>query len=90
MSTLDERISTLQEKLKQAKAQKQKIEARKRAIESKKKRADDTRRKILAGALLLETIEKNQEEKKRVMKMLDDFLTRKDDRELFGLPTKTE
>lgn len=90
MSTIDQRIKALQEKLKQARAQKQRIEARKRNIESKKKRAEDTRRKILAGALLLEAIEQSAAEKKRVMEMLDKFLTRKDDRALFDLPPKDE
>ena len=81
-----QRIDELQEKLKQAKALKTKIEARKKAADSKKKRAEDTRRKILVGALALEMMDQDQYAKTRIMARLDKFLTRADDRALFGLP----
>lgn len=87
MATVDERIKLLEEKLKQEKAKKQKLEARKRHIESKAQRAIDTRKKILIGAFMLERMEKNEETKNKLIGQLDQYLTRSDDRELFGLST---
>lgn len=90
MASIDERIAKLEEKLKQEKAKKQKIEARKRTAELKLQRSQDTRRKILAGALVLEMMEQDEQAKERFMSRLDKFLTRKDDRALFGLYPKGE
>lgn len=87
MAGIEERIKAQEEKLKQLKALKQKQEAQKRAAEAKKSRADDTRRKILIGAMMLEQMEKNEATKASVISKLDTFLTRPDDRELFELPT---
>lgn len=86
MATIDERIAALEAKLRQERAKKQKIEARLRAIEQKRKRAEDTRRKILAGALVLELMEQDEQTRQRFLNRLDKYLTRADDRALFGLP----
>lgn len=86
MATIDERIAALEAKLKQERAKKQKVEARLRAVEQKRKRAEDTRRKILAGALVLELMEQDQQTRERFLARLDRYLTREDDRALFGLP----
>jgi len=86
MATVDERIKLLEDKLKQEKAKKQKIEARKRTLESKAQRTTDTRKKILVGAFMLDRMVKNEETKTKVLGQLDHYLTRSDDRELFGLP----
>jgi hypothetical protein len=85
MATIDERIAALEAKLKQERARKQKVEARKRAVEQKLQRANDTRRKILAGALVLELMERDEATRQRFMQRLDAYLTRPDDRALFGL-----
>lgn len=85
MAAIEERIKAQEEKLKQLKALKQKQEAMKRAAEAKKSRADDTRRKILIGAMMLDHMEKNEATKTSVMGKLDAFLTRPDDRQLFDL-----
>ena len=81
-----QRIDELQQKLKQARALKSRVEARQRGAEAKKKRAAATRRKILAGALALEMMERDEGVKARFMAHLDRYLTRADDRALFGLP----
>lgn len=86
MATIDERIAALETKLKQERAKKQKIEARLRAAEQKRKRTEDTRRKILAGALVLELMEQDPQTKQKFLARLDRYLTRADDRALFGLP----
>ena len=82
---LDERITGLEEKLKQLRTRQQRIEARKRALLSRRERAADTRRKILVGAIVLAKVEQGELEAARLRAWLDQALTRKDDRELFGL-----
>jgi hypothetical protein len=49
-------------------------------------RKDDTRRKILAGAILLAKVESGDFDARTFRRWLDKALTRKDDRELFRLP----
>lgn len=85
LAAADEQISTLKAKLKQAKAQRQKIEARKKAADAEKERANDTRRKILAGALVLEMMKNDEQVRARFMARLAEYLTRPDERALFGL-----
>lgn len=86
MATIENTIANLEAKLKQAKAKKQQIEARKRAIEIKQERANDTRRKILVGAVILTKVERGEWPKDKLLAMLDLALVRLDDRILFELP----
>lgn len=79
-----DRIAQLEAKLKQEKAALRAAEARQRAVLSKKARADDTRRKILLGAIILKRAE-NPSFKQIFDRLLDEELTRDDDRALFGL-----
>ena len=88
MANVDDRIADLQNKLKIEKAKKSKIEARRRSAEAKKRRADDTRRKILIGAVILSRVESGNLPSERFNKMMDNYLIRDDDRALFGLPPK--
>lgn len=85
MATIEEKIKALQDKLKQEKAKKQKMESRKKAAETKAVRASDTRKKILLGAYMMASMEKNTEYASKVMTSLGEFLKRDDDRALFGL-----
>ena len=50
-----------------------------------RERKDDTRRKILAGAAVLDEAENRPEFNAQLIKLLSRFLTRPDDRALFGL-----
>lgn len=86
---IEDKIKALEEKLKQAKAQKAKIEARKKAIETKVQRSQDTRRKVLAGAMVLEMMERDEATRQRFMERLNKYLTRADDRALFDLQATT-
>lgn len=81
----EQRVKDLEEKLKQAKALKQKAEARVRAADAKQKRADDTRRKVLVGAYLLQQMSADPSINASVLKGLQGFLTRPDERAQFGL-----
>jgi hypothetical protein len=87
-SKLDERIETLKERLEQLKTRQARIEARKRHLASTRARKDDTRRKILAGAILLSKVESGDFDARTFRRWLDKALTRTDDRELFGLQSR--
>jgi len=90
--TIDKRIEALETKLKQAKALKQKQEAQKRAALAKQTRADDTRRKILQGALCQHLMgldgEEGEKWRQSLGRRLDEFLTKDADRALFGFTPK--
>lgn len=87
----DERIQKLQKQLEQAKAAKRKADARQKAQESKKARAEDTRRKVLLGAMLQLEMERSEQTRMQTLARLDVFLTRQADRDLFNLgQPKTE
>jgi hypothetical protein len=76
------------EKIEKLKAQKKNLEARIRQEQNRERvneRKADTRRKILAGAWVMDEIAKRSEFKEFVYKHLETFLTRPDDRALFGL-----
>lgn len=53
--------------------------------ENEKKRKEDTRRKILAGAVVLDEAGRQPKFKEELYNLLGRFLTRADDRALFGL-----
>jgi len=84
---LDDRISTLEQRLKQLKAQQQQLTQRRRTFESRQARKEDTRRKILAGSIVLAKIEQGALDGAVFQKWMDEGLTRADDRALFKLPT---
>ncbi len=53
---------------------------------SSQQRKEDTRRKILMGALMMEMMKKGELDEKKILKKLDAFLTKELDRKLFDLP----
>lgn len=59
--------------------------ARARAADKKRQRSEDTRRKILVGAVILAKVEHGEWPKERLRELMDKALTRADDRALFGL-----
>ena len=52
------------------------------------KRKEDTRRKILLGALMIEMMKKGELDEKKILKRLSSFLTKNIDRKLFDLREK--
>lgn len=90
MPSIEDRIADLEKRLKQAKALKQQQVAREKAAKRKRQRSDDTRRKILVGAVILAKVERGEWPQERLCELLDKALTRADDRALFGLPTLAE
>jgi hypothetical protein len=85
MSKINERIDNLEDRLKQLKAKQQRIEARRRSLESRRTRRDDTRRKILVGAVVLAKVEQGVIQESVLRGWLEGALTRAEDRELFNL-----
>lgn len=79
---MTKRLDDLLKKREQLNAQIQKIRNR----ESEQQRKEDTRRKILLGALMMELMEKGELDRDKIMARLDGFLTREIDRKLFDLP----
>ena len=86
MPSIEDTIAALEAKLKQAKARKQLVEARKRAVVQKFERRQDTRRKVLVGAVILARVERGEWPRDKLLALLDSHLTRADDRALFDLP----
>jgi len=78
---MNTRLEQLLKKKEELNAQIQKI----RAAEANEKRKEDTRRKILLGALMMEMMERGELDRDVVMKRLDSFLVMSGDRRLFGL-----
>jgi hypothetical protein len=60
-------------------------EQRRRTIEARRSRRDDTRRKILVGAIVLAKVEQGVLEESVLRGWLKGALTRPEDRALFGL-----
>lgn len=87
---LEAREAKLREQLAQVRAKKAQLEARKVQKLIKGQRADDTRRKILVGAMYLERMDRDADAKAKITAQLDNFLTRDDDRALFGLAPKPQ
>jgi hypothetical protein len=86
MVKLDERISSLETRLQQLKVRQARIEARKRALSQRRSRKEDTRRKILVGAIVLTRVEQGLLPESELRTWLDAALSRADDRALFDLP----
>ena len=90
MPKLDEQITALETRLKALKSRQQRISARQRALEARRNRKTDTRRKILAGAIVLAKVEAGEFDEKRFHRWVDETLTSPEDRALFGLPAQVE
>jgi len=86
LEKMDTRISALETRLAQEKAKKQVAENRLRATASKATRTAETRRKVLAGAIVLKKFmqTENHWPINELRKALDEGLTRLDDRALFA------
>ncbi len=83
-----ERADALAKQAQQAKAKAQRLEAQARAKQAGAERARDTKRKVLLGAYVLSQARAQGWELSALsigQQPLSDYLTREDDRALFGL-----
>lgn len=85
METLEQRIEAAKDRLRKLQQRKLQLEARQRQRKTKQARADDTRRKILVGAAVLAKVERGEWPRERLLSLLDQALTRPQDRLLFEL-----
>ncbi len=83
---MSKKLDDLLKKREQLNAQIQK----ERNKQSQQKRKEDTRRKILLGALMMELMKKGELDEKKIMKRLDVFLTKDIDRKLFDFPAPNQ
>ena len=80
----EERLRKIEEKQARLKAEAQRLKARTR--QNRRKR--ENRRKILAGAMLLDSVEQGDFPEKLFLSHMDKFLTRDHERALFDLPPR--
>jgi hypothetical protein len=85
MVEFESQIQRLEARLYQLRVRKQRVDARRRALESKRSRREETRRRILVGAVVLMQVDRGALEAAVLRRWLDSALTRADDRGLFGL-----
>lgn len=80
------RLEDLQRRRDQINAQIQTLKAKEGQVERKR----DTRRKVLIGAAVLEKVKKGEWPEDKLRAMMEIYLTKAIDRELFGLMVKIE
>lgn len=85
---LAEKIEKQRAKLDELVREKKRIDQRQKALETRKSRMEDVRRKILVGAMFLNKAENDDAASAALQTKLDEYLTRDDDRALFGLAAK--
>ena len=83
---MSKKLETLLEKRERLNAQ----IVKQRNKESQLKRKQDTRRKILLGALVMNLMDSGSLSREKMMKELDVYLTKDIDRALFDLPPRNE
>jgi hypothetical protein len=84
-TALDEKVEAQRVKLEQLKVRQVRLRIRLQFPAAKQARLDKTWRKLMIGATILAKIERGKFDRKKRHAMLDEALTRKDDRALFGL-----
>ena len=82
---MNKRLEELTKRRDQITAQIQALKAHEQAAERKR----DTRRKILIGAAVLERVKSGKWPEECLLAMMDEFLTKDWDRQLFELPPKS-
>ena len=81
---MNKRLEELTKRRDQITAQIQALKTREQTAE----RQRDTRRKILIGAAVLERVKSGKWPEERLLAMMDEFLTKDLDRQLFNLPSR--
>lgn len=84
-TTLKNRIQSIEERLKQLKMRERQLQQRLKTIESQKSRRDETRKKIIVGAITLQEMGSDPSLKAVFLQKLDAMLKKPSDRKLFNL-----
>lgn len=80
-----DKIDRLERRLRALKARKQRVDARRKSLETKRTRREETRRKILVGAIVLAKVDQGVMEESLLREWLGKALIREEDRALFEL-----
>jgi hypothetical protein len=83
---IEERVKAAEERLKKLRAKNAREKARARTVQNRTARREETRRKVLVGAVVLARIEKGLLEESVLRGWMDGALERVEDRAMFGLP----
>jgi large subunit ribosomal protein L7/L12 len=81
---MENKLTKLEKLTKQIEALQAKANSEKNR-EREKSRKEETRKKILIGAMVLDGMSKNQDYQSKMLKNLDKYLTAERDRKLFNL-----
>jgi hypothetical protein len=82
---MEERIATAEQMLRTLKERHQKAETKRKREEAQQAKENDARRKVLAGTMVLEKVERGEITEAQFRKWLDGALTEPKDRALFNL-----
>lgn len=82
---MPERIASMEQELKALKERHYEAETKRKRDEAQKAKKDDTRRKLLAGTVLLAIVERGEITQAQFRQWLDSALTQPKDRALFDL-----
>lgn len=87
------RADRISDELARLEEKKKKLLAQQRSERAREKRADrklDTRRKVILGAACLRRMQEDEAYNKAMVEFLEKYLTRENDRKLFGLAVSEE
>jgi hypothetical protein len=84
-SAITDRIGTLEVRLRELSARQQRSEARQRTVVHRRERREETRRKVLVGAVVLARVEQGLLKESELHEWLDGTVIRAEDRALFSL-----
>jgi hypothetical protein len=82
---MEERIASMEQQLRSLKERHNKAEAKRKRDEAQQARKNEARRKLLAGTVVLEKVERGEITEAQFRKWLDSALREPDDRALFQL-----
>jgi len=85
VSKMEERIESMEEELRALKERHRKAQTKRKRDEAQQAKKDDSRRKTLAGAVVLQKVDSGEISEAQFQKWLDSGLTEAADRALFNL-----
>jgi len=86
MPQLDDKSERMEARLQQLKSRQVRTDARRHSLESRRSRREETRRKMLVGAIVLAKVDQGELQEAVLRGWLDTALTRAEDRAIFHLP----
>jgi hypothetical protein len=85
VKTMEERIADAEQRLRGLKERHQRAETKRKRDEAQQTRKNEARRKVLAGTVVLEKVERGEITEAQFRKWLESALTEPGDRALFDL-----